>query len=100
MIQLQRMSTSAASTEPSVDSNVEENLSAPLWKYVTKDIVVDADGVARAGGGNVSFTCSFCEMSCFEVLISENCYCPKLMDCFFLAFMLLIMNLNHFIYQG
>ncbi|XP_050379561.1 uncharacterized protein LOC126796890 [Argentina anserina] len=55
------MSTSAASTEPSVDSNVEENLSAPLWKYVTKDIVVDADGVARAGGGNVTFTCSFCE---------------------------------------
>lgn len=52
------MSSSIASnesTQPSVESReVEENLTAPLWKYVTKH-------KGARGGGNIPFTCSFCK---------------------------------------
>ena len=55
------MSSSAASTEPSVESNEPEKLSAPLWKYVTKEAVIDVDGTVKIGGGNVPFVCNFCK---------------------------------------
>ncbi|KAL6141571.1 hypothetical protein ACLB2K_059859 [Fragaria x ananassa] len=55
------MSSSAASTEPSVESNEPEKLSAPLWKNVTKEAVIDVDGTLKIGGGNVPFVCNFCK---------------------------------------
>ncbi|KAL6219835.1 hypothetical protein ACLB2K_007594 [Fragaria x ananassa] len=55
------MSSSAASTEPNVESNEPEKLSAPLWKYVTKEAVIDVDGIVKIGEGNVPFVCNFCK---------------------------------------
>ncbi|KAL6205587.1 hypothetical protein ACLB2K_022844 [Fragaria x ananassa] len=48
------MSSSAASTEPRVESTKSQRLDAPLWKYVT--ITSGSD----KSGGNVAFTCNFC----------------------------------------
>ncbi|KAL6125924.1 hypothetical protein ACLB2K_073975 [Fragaria x ananassa] len=58
---INRMSSSAASTEPSVESNEPEKLSAPLWKYVTKEAVIDVDGTVKIGGENVPFMYNFCK---------------------------------------
>ncbi|KAL6130465.1 hypothetical protein ACLB2K_068844 [Fragaria x ananassa] len=49
-----RMSSSATSTKPSVESTKSQRLDAPLWKYVT--ITSGSD----KSGGNVAFTCNFC----------------------------------------